>query len=163
MSQSNLTEISLVLSIFLMFIGGSPAGTAGGIKTTTFAVLLLSTRAQIQGASHIEVFKRSIHSDVVMRALTMIMIALVWVISISFILAVKENIPYLQSIYETVSAFATVGLTMDLTPRLSTLSKVLLAITMYAGRVGPVTLAYALIQRKKKADYRSAEGNVMVG
>ncbi|NLK57656.1 MAG: Trk family potassium uptake protein [Tissierellia bacterium] len=162
-SQSNLTEISLVLSIFLMFIGGSPAGTAGGIKTTTFAVLLLSTRAQIQGASHIEVFKRSIHSDVVMRALTMIMIALVWVISISFILAVKENIPYLQSIYETVSAFATVGLTMDLTPRLSTLSKVLLAITMYAGRVGPVTLAYALIQRKKKADYRSAEGNVMVG
>ncbi len=161
--QGGIYEVSAMLTIFLMFIGGSPASTAGGIKTTTFGVLLLSTRAQLRGEENIEVFRRSISSDVVMRALAIIMIALGWVVFVSTFLAFHENAPYVTALYETVSAFATVGLTIDFTPDLSTVSKALLSLTMYMGRVGPVTLAYALIKRRKPKDSVNAYGNVMVG
>lgn len=161
--QSGLHEISAVLTIVLMFIGGGPAGMAGGIKTTTIAVLLLATRAQIRGESSIQVFHRRISFDIVMRSLTIIMVALLWVVMVSFVIAILEQTNYIVSLFETVSAFGTVGLTRDFTPGLSVISKMLLLITMYAGRVGPVTLAFALINRKKRVDYSYAEGNVMVG
>ena len=131
--QGGIYEVSAMLTIFLMFIGGSPA------------------------------FRRSISSDVVMRALAIIMIALGWVVFVSTFLAFHENAPYVTALYETVSAFATVGLTIDFTPDLSTVSKALLSLTMYMGRVGPVTLAYALIKRRKPKDSVNAYGNVMVG
>lgn len=162
-SQGGMYEVTAVLSIILMFIGGSPAGTAGGIKTTTFAVLLLSTRAQLKGQEKIEVFNRTISSDVVTRALTIIMLGLCWVIGLSFFISVTEGFAFITTLFETVSAFATVGLTIDLTPELSAISKALLSLTMYMGRVGPVTLAYALIKRRKPKDSVNAYGNVMVG
>lgn len=162
-AQGGMYEVTAVLSIILMFIGGSPAGTAGGIKTTTFAVLLLSTRAQLKGQEKIEVFNRTISSDVVTRALTIIMLGLCWVIGLSFFISVTEGFAFITTLFETVSAFATVGLTIDLTPELSAISKALLSLTMYMGRVGPVTLAYALIKRRKPKDSVNAYGNVMVG
>ena len=162
-SQSGMYEISAVLSILLMFVGGSPAGTAGGIKTTTVAVLFLSMRAQLRGDEQIAVFGHGIAADVVMRALTIIMLGLLWVTGVSFVIAAGENISYVPALFETVSAFGTVGLTMDLTPELGTCSKILLAFTMYAGRVGPVTLALALVKKKNPGAHAHAEGNVMVG
>lgn len=161
--QAGMYEISAVVSIMLMFIGGSPAGTSGGIKTTTFAVLLLGTRSQIRGDANIEIFNRSIPWETVLRALTIIMIGLLWVVAVSFAVSVIEKADYIVSLFETVSAFATVGLTIDFTPGLHSASKILLVATMYAGRVGPVTLAYALVHRKKQKDHSNAEGNVMVG
>lgn len=161
--QQSMYEVSGVLTIFLMFVGGSPGGTAGGIKTTTLGVLLLAMRSQIRGEPTIHAFNRSISSDVVMRSLTIIMLSMSWILFVSFFIALRENTVYTRALYETVSAFGTVGLSLDFTGQLSVSSKLLLTITMFLGRLGPVTIAYAIIRKRKPSDVVNAYGNVMVG
>ena len=161
--QTNMMELSLIATIILMLIGGSPAGTAGGMKTTTVAVLILSTIAQLRDREETEIFNRSISKNTALRATTIIILSLFWVMVVSSIISYIENIRFLPSIFETVSAFATVGLSMDLTTELGNISKVLLIISMYIGRVGPITIAYALFRSKKRTLTKNANGKVMVG
>ncbi|MGO1469211.1 MAG: TrkH family potassium uptake protein [Tissierella sp.] len=162
-SISSIKDTSAFLMIMLMFIGGSPASTAGGIKTTTFGTLILTTFSTIKGEKDVGVFNRRIGENVINKALAIIIIGLTWIITVSFILTITEQAVFLDVLFETTSAFATVGLTRGITPSLSIVGKILITITMYIGRVGALTMAFAFGRRRKHKKYREAEGNIIVG
>lgn len=161
-SQAALTDSSLFLTILLMFIGGSPASTAGGIKTTTLAVIILAAVAFVRNKD-VEVFGKRINYSIVNKAVTIIVIALSAIIFSTMILSIENpDINFLWIIYEVVSAFGTVGLSTGITPTLTILSKIILISAMFAGRVGTLTIIMALSRRRKTADYQLPEGNVIL-
>ncbi|MCI6001092.1 MAG: TrkH family potassium uptake protein [Finegoldia magna] len=162
-NQSKLLDSSSVLSILNMFIGGSPAGTAGGIKTTTFALLIIVALSEIKGQEDVEVFNRRIRFSQVKKALAIITLSMVWVIFVTFAILVIDKAKYLDVVYEVVSAFGTVGLTRSLTPTLSIISKILIISTMYIGRVGSLTILFALSNTKNKKAYKEAHENIIIG
>lgn len=147
--QENLTAPSTVVSMLLMLIGGSPVGTAGGIKTVTVAVLFCSAFATITNKNSASVFGRSISESFVKKAVAVVM-AFVTICAVSAVLMLTVcNAPAIDVIYETVSASATVGLSRNLTARLNTFGKIIIIITMYFGRVSPISLAVALGRKKE--------------
>ena len=147
--QENLTDPSTVVSVLLMLIGGSPVGTAGGIKTVTVAVLFCSAFATITNKNSASLFGRSISESFVKKAVAVV-VAFVTICTVSTVLMLTIcNAPAIDVIYETVSASATVGLSRNLTARLNTLGKIIIIITMYFGRVGPISLAVALGRKKE--------------
>lgn len=158
-----LRDTTVFLFIILMFIGGSPGSTAGGIKTTTFGTLMLTTISVIRGDADVNVFKRRIGDDIINRSLAIVTVGVVWIIIVATVLTVTEDGAFLDLLFETTSAFATVGLSRGLTADLSNTGKILITITMYAGRVGPLTMAFAFAQRNKSCKYRYAEGTIIVG
>lgn len=162
-NQSKLLDSSSVLSILNMFIGGSPAGTAGGIKTTTFALLIIVALSEIKGQEDVEVFNRRIRFSQVKKALAIITLSMVWVIYVTFAILVIDKAKYLDVVYEVVSAFGTVGLTRSLTPTLNIISKILIISTMYIGRVGSLTILFALSNTKNKKAYKEAHENIIIG
>ncbi len=162
-SMAGLHDTTVFLLIILMFIGGSPGSTAGGIKTTTFGALVLTTISVIRGDKDIVAFKKSIPYGVINKSIAIIMVGLIILISVSFILTITEEADFLDLLFETTSAFATVGLTTGVTPDLSDVGKVILTLTMYAGRVGPLTMAFAFSKPRKHANYKYSEGNIIVG
>ena len=142
--QESLTNASSVVSVFLMLIGGSPVGTAGGMKTVTIAVLFCSAFSTIRSKNNPSLFGRSISETSVKKAVA-VAITFVFICSSSIVLlAAASNAPALDVIYESVSATATVGLSRNLTAGLNIFSKIIIIITMYFGRVGPISLAVAL-------------------
>ena len=147
--QQNLTNASSVLCLLLMFIGGSPVGTAGGIKTVTFAVLVVSALATIQNKEEVSLFHRNISRQTVNKAIavTTMSFAILFVSTIALCAVTATDT--LDIVYETVSATATVGLTRDLTPKLNAAGKAIIIATMYLGRVGPISLALALNAKRK--------------
>ena len=161
--QSKLLDSSSVLSILNMFIGGSPAGTAGGIKTTTFALLIIVALSEIKGQEDVEVFNRRIRFSQVKKALAIITLSLAWVIFVTFAILVIDKAKYLDVVYEVVSTFGTVGLTRSLTPTLNIISKILIISTMYIGRVGSLTILFALSNTKNKKAYKEAHENIIIG
>ena len=161
--QGMISDPSTILSSILMFIGGSPAGTAGGIKTVTFFMLLLITYSEIKGNDGLEIFNRRIAVEQSRRAIAILMIALLWVMIITIIMLGLEPFPFEDLLYEVTSAFGTVGLTKNLTPQLTSISKILLIISMYLGRVGTITLVFSFANNKKKKQYKEAYGNVIIG
>lgn len=161
--QAKLLDSSSVLSILNMFIGGSPAGTAGGIKTTTFALLIIVALSEIKGQEDVEVFNRRIRFSQVKKALAIITLSMVWVIFVTFAILVIDKAKYLDVVYEVVSAFGTVGLTRSLTPTLNIISKILIISTMYIGRVGSLTILFALSNTKNKKAYKEAHENIIIG
>ncbi len=160
---ASLSAISLTIMMILMFIGASPGSTGGGIKTTTFAILLLSLKNILQGKADIEVFKRTIPSTVVYKALAIVVGTLLLLMSVFLLLLAFENKPFLPLLFEAVSAFGTVGLSMGITPDLTIIGKLLIIILMYGGRLGPLTLGFALtrVLRREKIEYPAAK--VMIG
>ena len=158
---------TVFLVVILMFIGGSSASTAGGIKTTTAGVLLIAIYNYIRGKRDIEVFEKRIDLTTVMKAVAVTGLAMFLVIVVSFILSITEErtgYDYLDILYETVSAFCTVGLTRGLTPHLSDVGKVLLSVLMYSGRVGPLTIAFAFMKKNKNiGNYMYPEGKILLG
>lgn len=160
---SSMIDSSAFLMIILMFIGGSPGSTAGGIKTTTFGTIVLTTISTIKGEKDVGVFNRRIGEDVINKSLAIIMIGLTWILIVSFILTITEKAVFLDLVFETTSAFATVGLTRGVTPSLSTVGKLLITVTMYIGRVGALTMAFAFGHKRKHKKFREAEGNIIVG
>lgn len=160
---SDLRSATQFLLIILMFIGASPGSTGGGIKTSTFMSLMGAVRAMIQGHGDVEVFKRRIPQEIVYRALTITIAALTLVISVTMILAVTEKAEFLTVLFETTSAFGTVGLSMGLTPDLTTIGRLMITATMFAGRVGPLTIAFAVAQRQHKPAFKYAREKIMVG
>lgn len=147
--QQDFTNASSFLSIFLMFIGGSPAGTAGGIKTVTLVVLILSAIATVKNKNEATIFNRSISYRAIQKAVAVTAMSFtIFFISTMALLAVT-NSNALDVIYETASATATVGLTRNLTPSLNTLGKLIIIATMYLGRVGPISLFIAFSIKKE--------------
>lgn len=163
-STADMSSGGRFLTIILMFIGGSPGSTAGGIKITTFSILFLTVLSVVKGREDVEVYKKRIGRELVTRAISITFIAMCLVIIVSMILCITEQGASLEYIiYETVSAFGTVGLTLGLTPDLSTAGKVVLAFTMYCGRVGPLTLAIALARKNSMKGIRYPEDKIIVG
>ena len=142
--QENLTNASAFVSLILMAIGGSPVGTAGGIKTVTIAVLLCSAFSTIKNKNSATMFGRTI-SDASIKKAIAVVVAFVAICATSTLLLVATNdAPFIDLLYESVSATATVGLSRNLTASLNNVGKVIIIATMYLGRVGPISLAIAL-------------------
>ena len=162
-NTAGLYDTTTFFMIILMFIGGSPGSTGGGIKTTTFGALMLATISVIKGEKDVVAYKKSISSDIINRSLAIATIGITLIIVVSFILTVTEKAAFLDLLFETTSAFATVGLTRGVTPDLTTIGKIIITLTMYAGRVGPLTMAFAFAKESKHKGYKYSEGNIMVG
>ena len=148
--QQNLTNASAIVSLLLMFIGGSPVGTAGGIKTVTIAVLFCAAFATIQNKEEVELFHRTIPKLAVSKAVAVVCISFMIMFTSTLLLAAVTNVDALDIAYETVSATATVGLTRNLTPLLNIWGKLIIIVTMYLGRVGPISLVIALNTKKER-------------
>ena len=142
--QENLTNASSFVSLMLMIIGGSPVGTAGGIKTVTLAVLLCSAIATIRNKNSSSVFGRQISEESVKKAVAVVVTFLIICIASTVLLMATTDADALDILYETVSATATVGLSRNLTSSLNLAGKMIIIVTMYFGRVGPISLAVAL-------------------
>ena len=142
--QENLTNASAAVSIILMMIGGSPVGTAGGMKTVTIAVIVCSAFATIRNKNSATLFGRRISEESIKKAVAVVVMFLVICAISTIFLMATNNASVIDAVYETVSATATVGLSRSLTATLNTFGKLIIIITMYFGRVGPISLAIAL-------------------
>ena len=161
---AQLTDPSLLAGGALMFIGGASGSTAGGIKITTFAILLAAVIATVQGRPHVEAFGRRLPEVDVRRALAvaLLSIALLFVV----VLSLEVSVPgasFLHLVFEAVSAFGTVGLSADVTPTLPDHALLILAVTMFIGRLGPLSLVLALSLRQRPVAYRPAVESVRIG
>lgn len=150
--QQHLTNASAMISLLLMFIGGSPVGTAGGIKTVTIAVLIVSAFSTIRNKEEVAFFKRTISKKAISKAVAVTSISFVIMFVSTVLLAAVTNADALDIVYETVSATATVGLTRNLTPMLNVWGKIIIIITMYLGRVGPISLVIAFGTKREKSN-----------
>lgn len=146
--QENLTNASALVSLLLMFIGGSPVGTAGGIKTVTFTVLIASAAASIRNQNEVNLFSRSVAKEAVSKAVAVVCMSFAIMFLSAVALSAATEAGALDILYETVSATATVGLTRNLTPSLNLWGKLIIIATMYLGRVGPISLAVAFRLKK---------------
>ena len=142
--QENLTNASAAVSIMLMMVGGSPVGTAGGIKTVTVAVLICSAFATIRNKNSSSLFNRRVSEESVKKAVAVAVTFLTICAASTIFLMATSNASALDAAYEAVSATATVGLSRNLTSTLNTCGKLIIIVTMYFGRVGPISLAVAL-------------------
>lgn len=146
---NTLSPHAKLLTIILMIIGGSPGSTAGGIKTTTFALAFLCIRSAFQNQENIQCYKRRIPYDILRNAIAILTLYLTMFLSATFLICCLEGIPLMESAFETSSAIATVGLSLGITATLSPPSKIILILLMYFGRVGGLTMLYALTNHKK--------------
>ena len=157
-----LNSSTIFLMIFLMFVGGSPSSTAGGLKTTTAAVIACSVWSMIRGKSETILFYRRFDQGTILKAYQLFMMLATGIIFATFLLNVFEGDNFLYLFFEVTSAFATVGLSCGLTPTFTDHSKMVLIISMFIGRVGPMTFAYALLHKGSRK-VRYPEGKVNVG
>ena len=169
---SRLTNATLLLLIILMFIGASPGSTGGGIKTTSFTILLMMIWNRLRGSEQVNLFNRTIPAEILTRTLAIVLTSAFFVFVITSILLllgseagmnpVETRHFFVEYLFETVSAFGTVGLSMNVTSKLNDLQKMAVIVMMFAGRVGPLTLAFSWYSRRKKS-LTYAEEPVMVG
>ena len=160
-----LKRSTSLLFIILMFIGASPGSTGGGIKTTTFGLIALGTWATLKNKDAIEYDKKSISWRIYSKAIAILFISLIYtVICVFLLILVERNKNLLDLAFEVYSAFGTVGLSRDLTPSLMSISKFILIVTMFVGRVGPLTIALALSKSNlKKGHYTYPQENILIG
>ena len=147
--QENLSNSSALVSVLLMFIGGSPVGTAGGIKTVTIAVVVAAAIAAIKNQKDVTMFNRTLSKEAISKAVAVICTSFFIMFMSTLLLSAVTDASFLDILYETVSATATVGLTRNLTGSLNTIGKIIIIATMYFGRVGPISLAIALNLKKQ--------------
>lgn len=159
----NMRQSSLLLLIMLMFIGASPASTGGGIKTTTFAVVVLSIRNLLHGSNELVLFDRTVENSFVHRAFVITVLAILWIATGTLFIAYFEKATFLNVLFEVVSAFATVGLSTGISRNLCAESKIVLILTMFAGRVGILTFALALTSRHRVGNVRYPKEKIMIG
>ena len=148
--QENLTNASAILCLFLMFVGGSPVGTAGGIKTVTIVVLFATAYAAIKNKNEVSLFNRTLSKQATKKAVAVACTSFAIVFISAVLLAFVTDAPALDIIYEAVSATATVGLSRNLTPYLGLAGKLIVIVSMYLGRIGPISLAIAFYSNKAK-------------
>jgi trk system potassium uptake protein TrkH len=162
---SNFHPHTIYLMSLIMFIGASPGSTGGGIKTTTFAILFQSVKATVRGRDRVEFFDRTVPNVLIVRAVAIIVISLIIVsFFILLMMRLEPEHDFLSLFFEVVSAFATVGLSLGITPYLSVAGKLVLSILMVVGRVGPLTLALAIGKKKTEVgNIEYPEGRIMIG
>ena len=161
--MTTLSEPGGMLTIVLMFIGGNPGSTAGGVKTTTIAVILLSTVAYLQEDNNVTVFKKRIEDKMVRRACAIAFIYFMMIFAAALVISWIEPLNLREVLFEVVSAVATVGLSMNVTATLSAASKVIVIVLMYAGRIGALTFIMLLSKRNKTAILKRPTGKIMIG
>jgi len=160
----DLTHSTLFLIIWLMFIGGGSGSTAGGIKITTFAVLVAAMWCQMKGKEDVVLFRRRIVNETILKALTVTMCGMMIVVLVTIVLSlIEQRHSFMMYLFEATSAFGTAGLTMGLTPELSTSGRLLIILTMFVGRLGPLTIAFAITSRRKTEAFRHPKGKIMIG
>lgn len=163
-STDGMTLGGKFLTIILMFIGGSPGSTAGGLKTTTFGIILFTVICVIRGREDTEIFGRRFSKELVYKSFSLLFIGMTLVMFVTMILTIVEpGESFISLLYEATSAFGTVGLTTGVTTRLSEAGKIIIIIMMYLGRVGPLTVALALANKQKKSKVKYPEGKVLIG
>ena len=150
--QENLTDQSVILCLILMFIGGSPVGTAGGIKTVTVVSLLAISIASIRNKKEVILFNRNLSSEITRKAVAVTSMSFMIMIISTILLSLTIDRSIVDILYETVSATATVGLSRNLTSFLTNIGKIIVIITMYLGRVGPISLAIAFKSKKESSN-----------
>ncbi|MGI6604354.1 MAG: potassium transporter TrkG [bacterium] len=160
---SALRPATLLLIMLFMFIGASPGGTGGGIKTTTFVTLLLTVMATVRGKERTEVGGRCIPAWQVAKSMAIAFISLCLILGATTVLLLSEGKEFLPTLFEVVSAFGTVGLTMGLTTELSVLGRLVITAVMFAGRVGPLTMVLALAHQQYPKSVRFPEESIIVG
>ncbi|WP_255493902.1 TrkH family potassium uptake protein [Cetobacterium sp. 8H] len=162
--MATLKPATVFMFCILMFIGASPGSTGGGIKTTTIGVIVLYVIGVVQGREHINVFNRRISWDILNRALAILVISIIYVSIITMlVMTIEDGIGFEKVAFEVISAFGTVGLSLGVTANLSPLSQILIIITMFIGRLGPMTFALALGKKKIKQSLRYPKENILVG
>lgn len=163
-STSDMTRGGKFLTMILMLIGGSPGSTAGGLKTTTIAILIMTIVSVVRGRSDTEIYKRRISKATVYRAFAILGIAICFLVAATMILCITEKGDSLEAIiYEVISAFGTVGLTLGITPGLSEIGKLVIIVTMYCGRVGLLTVVVALAKKDAANTIRYPEDKILIG
>jgi trk system potassium uptake protein len=162
-SYPEMREPTLLMQTVLMFIGTAPTSTGGGIKVTTLALVVLIVAAQVRGQERITLFWRTLPRPLISRALSVLAVASLLVLLSTLALMVSEGLELLPALFEVTSAFGTVGLSLDVTPHLSTFGKVLISVVMFLGRVGPITFIVALAARQRTPHYRYAEEEIAIG
>ncbi len=168
-----LTSVMLCIMIFLMFVGASPGSTGGGVKTSTFAVIILLIRSHFRGSDSVSAFRRTIPAETVLQAHIIMALSTALVLLMTFLIvsfdlvgappAISGRGVFISSVFETVSAFGTVGLSMGITPYLGWAGKFFISLTMFIGRVGPLTALLALQRRAGSVRFAYSEENLMVG
>ena len=161
--QSGLSYGSILLSVVLMFIGASPGSTGGGIKTTTFAIMVLAIVSIITGKSSVSAFKRKISMEHIKDAVSLIGITLCFALILLFALFIVSDGTFEEIVFEAFSALGTVGLTIGMTSKLNLAGKIIIIMLMYLGRIGPLTILYALAQRVKKKRINYLEEKISIG
>lgn len=162
-SIGSLSQVTLTVMILLMFIGASPGSTGGGIKTTTFAVLVITLKSIFKRQENIEVFKRTVPTSTVTKALALLVSAFLLIAFVFLLLLAVENKPYLPLLFETISAFGTVGLSTGITPDLTVAGKLLITFLMYLGRIGPLTMGLALAREMGRKKIAYPDVRIMIG
>lgn len=161
--MQNLTGGSVFLFCILMFIGASPGSTGGGIKTTTFGVIIFYVIGVVKKKENVVIFNRRIGWEVLNRALAILVLALLYIAVITLIMVSTENFSLEQVIFEVISAFGTTGLSLGITAELSTFSRILIICTMFIGRLGPMTFALAFGGSNKVEKIQFPKENILVG
>ncbi len=158
-----MMEYSLFFTMVLMFIGGATASGAGGIKVSTLGLLVITVVSTIRGYEHPRAFGRELHIQQIYRALAIVIIYLLIVVVAIISLSMTENFDFLPVTFEAVSAAGTVGLSMGITPMLSTAGRLIITVLMFAGRLGPLTLAVSLLEHERSSSYRVPQEMVSLG
>ena len=164
-----ITELhphSIYMIILLMFVGASPGSTGGGIKTTTFAILIQSVKATLTNNKRVEMFERTLPNVLVVRSIAIVIISLITVsVALLIMMRLETGKEFLALMFETMSAFGTVGLSLGITAQLSTLGKLMLVLVMFIGRVGPLTLLLAVGQNAAGTGsrIRYPESKILIG
>lgn len=164
---TRLASATKFLVVVLMFIGASPGSTGGGIKTVTLAVIACGVWAALRGYPHVQVFKRALPYETVLRAMAILAVCVTWVSVVAMIISAwgmqaGSHYTFLDVLFETTSGFATVGLSAGATPLLNTLGRLLIVLTMFLGRVGPLTLFVAMQGRRVRPRFSYATENVAI-
>lgn len=163
--NSNLLSFaSIFILIILMFIGASPGSCGGGVKTTSAGMVLAYLRSRLRGRESVDIFYRNIPARTIEKAFVVIIISFLLIsVFVLLLLTFESQFKMSELVFETVSAFGTVGLSLGVTAKLSVLSKLTLMVTMFVGRIGPLTLLIALSKRESKAVFKYPEENIMIG
>lgn len=160
----DLTTQTILLVLFLMFIGASSGSTGGGIKTSTFVIIFIALWGTVKGKRQFTLAERNIPKEIILKAFSIFIFSATFVFLVIFALTFTDGEkPLLTLIFEAISAFATVGLTMGITMTLSTAGKLILVLTMFAGRVGLLSLALSLSSEEDKVNYRYPDTHIMIG
>ncbi|WP_217586230.1 TrkH family potassium uptake protein [Lentibacillus saliphilus] len=163
MDVSLLTEQNHLFMSFLMFIGASPSSTGGGIRTTTFALVVIFIITYVRSGQSIKLFKREVYQEDLLKAVTVLLVALVFVFVSLMSISIVEPFSIIEILFEVTSAFGTVGLSLGITSDLTSYSKVVLMILMFIGRIGIITFLFTFKNHKKQGNYRYPKEKIIIG